>query len=74
MLKNKHVIGIKIQCSSCRFREIDEAGIRHCKKRGGRVVKPTNCCQRWKMAKGLMNAGSAGGIVRRRGTKEVVID
>jgi len=74
MLMNKHGIPIRAGCCSCNFRTIDNEGVRHCARRSGRIVQGTNICQRWKMAQGLMNAGSAGGIVRRRGTKEVVID
>ena len=69
---NAYHISVKKMCASCQFKEVENDGERVCKKMQLKVRQQFVCCH-WQMADGLRNAGRGGGVVRLRGTKEVVI-
>ena len=72
-VRNVHGILVKKGCMSCQYREIID-GVRFCKLTH---LKVTACymCKSWEMSEGLQNAGlERGGVVRLRGTLEVVIE
>ena len=69
---NAYHISVKKMCASCQFKEVENDGERVCKKMQLKVRQQFVCCH-WQMSDGLKNAGRGGGVVRLRGTKEVVI-
>ncbi len=70
---NAYGITVKKMCASCQFKEVENDGERVCKKMALRV-KQQFCCRHWQMSDGLKNAGLQNhGVVRLRGTLEVVI-
>lgn len=69
---SKYYIKVTKCCASCAHKDIDEMGERTCKVTNQQIV-PSERCRKWKMAKGLQNAGKSGGVVRLKGTTEVVI-
>jgi hypothetical protein len=55
------------------MKEVQNDGERVCQKMGLKV-KQQFCCRYWQMSDGLKNAGlQNGGVVRQRGTLEIVI-
>ena len=72
-VKNGYGIAVKKICASCKHKLIMNSGVRVCQKMEIKVEQNTHCRQ-WDMADGLKNAGlQNGGVVRHRGTKEVMI-
>ena len=69
---NAYHISVKKMCASCQFKEVENDGERVCKKMQLKVRQQFVCCH-WQMSDGLKNAGMGGGVVRLKGTKEVVI-
>ena len=69
---NAYHISVKKMCASCAMKDIMNDGERVCKKMQLKVRQQFVCCH-WQMSDGLKNAGRGGGVVRLRGTKEVVI-
>ena len=70
---NAYGITVKKMCASCAMREVHYDGKRICQKMGLKV-KQQFCCRHWQMSDGLKNAGlQMGGVVRLRGTLEIVI-
>ena len=69
---NKYHIQVKKCCASCGFREVDDDGVRTCKETQERVGK-TDLCPKWKLSKGMQQAGSARGKVCSKTTKQIVI-
>ena len=71
---NAYHISVKKMCASCQFKEVENDGERVCKKMQLKVRQQFVCCH-WQMSDGLKNAGlQNGGVVRQRGTLEIVID
>ena len=70
---NAYGITVKKMCASCAMKDIMNDGERVCKKMELKV-KQQFCCRHWQMSDGLKNAGlQMGGVVRLRGTLEIVI-
>ena len=70
---NAYGIAVKKMCASCAMKEVQNDGERVCQKMGLKV-KQQFCCHYWQMSDGLKNAGlQNGGVVRQRGTLEIVI-
>ncbi len=70
---NAYGITVKKMCASCAMKEVENDGERVCKKMQLKV-KQQFCCCHWQMSDGLKNAGLQNhGVVRLRGTKEIVI-
>ena len=69
---NKYHIRVKKCCASCGFREVDDDGVRICTETQERVGK-TDLCPKWKLSKGMQQAGSSRGKVRSKTTKQIVI-
>ena len=70
---NAYGITVKKMCASCAMKEVQNDGERVCQKMG-LIVKQQFCCRHWQMSDGLKNAGlQMGGVVRLRGTQEIVI-
>ena len=70
---NAYGITVKKMCASCKCKDITNDGERVC-KRMELKVKQQFCCRHWQMSDSLKNAGlQNGGVVRRRGTEEIVI-
>ena len=69
---NAYGITVKKMCASCAMKDIMNDGERVC-KRMELKVKQQFCCRHWQMSDGLKNAGlQNGGVVRLRGTQEIV--
>ena len=70
---NAYGIRVKKMCASCAMKEVLNDGERVCKKMGLKVNQQF-CCRHWQMSDGLKNAGlQNGGVVRLRGTQEIII-
>ena len=70
---NAYGITVKKMCASCAMKDIMNDGERVC-KRMELKVKQQFCCRHWQMSDGLKNAGlQNGGVVRLRGTQEIII-
>lgn len=69
---NDYFIKVKRCCASCKFKYITEEGERLCTWSWKTVEAHERCC-RWEMANELQNAGMSGGVVRLKGTTDVVI-
>ena len=70
---NAYHIKVNMICASCKHKEGMSDGTRVCQKMGLKVEQKYNCHQ-WEMADGLKNAGlQYGGVVRLKGTQEIVI-
>ena len=73
VVENAYHIKVKKICASCKHKQCENDGTRVCQKMGIKVKQDTHCCL-WEMTDGLKNAGlQNGGVVRHRGTKEVII-
>ena len=60
-------------CASCKHKECMNDGTRVCQKMGLKVEQKY-ICRQWEMADGLKNAGlQNGGVVRLKGTQEIII-
>ena len=71
-VKNKHFVKVKRCCASCLHKEITNEGARVCALMELKVEQMFRC-KKWQMSKGVENAGMGGGVVRLKGTQEVVI-
>ena len=70
---NAYGITVKKMCASCAMKDVLNDGERVCKKMQLKVRQQFLCCN-WQMSDGLKNAGlQNGGVVRLRGTQEIVI-
>lgn len=70
---NAYGITVKKMCASCQFKEVENDGERTCQKMQLKV-RQQFCCRQWQMSDGLKNAGlQTGGVVRLRGTREIII-
>ena len=70
---NAYGIAVKKMCASCAHKDIQNDGERVCKKMQLKVRQQFVCCH-WQMSDGLKNAGlQNGGVVRQRGTQEILI-
>ena len=70
---NAYHISVKKMCASCQFKEVENDGERVCKKMQLKV-RQQFVCFHWQMSDGLKNAGlQSGGVVRLRGTQEIII-
>ncbi len=71
-VRNAHGVKVKRCCASCQHKCIDTDGIRFCAQMMVKVEQKFQCKQ-WQMSDGLKNAGKGGGVVRLKGTTEVII-
>ena len=72
-VRNGYGIAVKKICASCKHKQCENDGSRICQKMNIKVMQNTHC-RLWEMTDGLKNAGlQNGGVVRHRGTKEVII-
>lgn len=70
---NAYGITVKKMCASCAMKDIMNDGEREC-KRMELKVRQQFCCCNWQMSDSLKNAGlQNGGVVRLRGTQEIII-
>jgi hypothetical protein len=70
---NAYGITVKKMCASCAMKDVLNDCERVC-KRMELKVKQQFCCRHWQMSDGLKNAGlQNGGVVRLRGTQEIII-
>lgn len=73
MAKNLYGHQVRQWCGSCQHKEIENDGTRVCQLMNIKVSQRM-VCPRWQMSDGLKNAGlQNGGVVRLRGTLEVII-
>ncbi len=71
--RNGHGIRVKRWCASCQHKEVENDGTRVCQKMQLMVARDF-VCRQWLMSDGLRNAGLQNhGVVRWRGTKEIII-
>ena len=74
MVKNQYGHQVRQWCSSCGYKQVENDGTRVCQLMNIKVSQRM-VCPRWQMSDGLKNAGlQNGGVVRLRGTLEVIID
>ena len=66
-----HIQVFKI-CASCENKRINDRGKRICMKTQ-KVVEQQDVCSEWEMSKGCQKAGIGGGVVRLKGTKDIII-
>ncbi len=66
-----HIQVCKI-CASCENKRINDRGKRVCMKTQ-KVVGQQDVCPVWEMSKGCQKAGIGGGVVRLKGTTEIII-
>jgi hypothetical protein len=73
VVDNAYHIKVKKICASCKHKLIMNSGVRICQKMEIKVEQQCHC-RLWEMTDGLKNAGlQNGGVVRHRGTKEIII-
>ena len=71
-VRNAHGVKVKRCCASCQHKCIEKDGTRVCAMMMIKVEQRFKCKQ-WLMSDGLKNAGMGGGVVRLKGTTEVII-
>ena len=72
-VRNAHGVKVKRCCASCQHKCIETDGTRVCAMMMIKVEQRFKCKQ-WLMSDGLKNAGlQTGGVVRLKGTTEVII-
>ena len=70
---NAYYIKVNKMCASCKHKEGQNDGSRVCQKMELKVEQ-RYCCRHWEMNNGLKNAGlQNGGVVRLKGTAEIII-
>ena len=70
---NAYHIKVKVCCASCQHKEVLKDGSRICNQMK-LIVEAASVCQQWQMSDGLKNAGLlSGGVVRLKGTAEIII-
>lgn len=69
---NMYGVRVKRCCGSCQHRCILKDGERMCAN-AMVIVEQKFCCSQWLMSDGLKNAGMGGGVVRLKGTTEILI-
>ena len=70
---NAYHISVKKMCASCTYKDIMNDGERVCKNMQLKVRQQFCCCH-WQMSDGLKKAGlQNGGVVRLKGTQEIII-
>ena len=69
---NRYGVRVKRCCASCQHRCILKDGSRLCAN-AMVIVEQKFECSRWRMGDGLKNAGMGGGVVRLKGTTEILI-
>ena len=71
-VRNAHGVKVKRCCASCQHKCIETVGTRVCAMMMIKVEQRFKCKQ-WLMSDGLKNAGKGGGVVRLKGTTEIII-
>ena len=71
-VRNSYDVKVKRCCASCQHKCIEKDGTRICSQMMIKVEQRFKCKQ-WLMSDGLKNAGKGGGVVRLKGTTEVII-
>ena len=71
-VRNAHGCKIKKCCASCQHKCIESDGTRICAAMMIKVEQRFRC-KKWQMSDGMKNAGKGGGVVRLKGTTEIVI-
>ena len=71
-VRNAHGVKVKRCCASCQHKCIKNDGTRFCALKM-MVVEQKFKCKQWQMSDGMNNAGKGGGVVRLKGTTEVII-
>lgn len=71
-VRNAHGVKVKRCCASCQHKCIEKDGSRVCAMMMIKVEQRFKCKQ-WLMSDGLKNAGNGVGVVRLKGTTEIII-
>ena len=71
-VRNAHGVKVKRCCASCQHKCIETDGTRVCALKM-MVVEQKYKCKQWQMSDGMKNAGNGEGVVRLKGTTEVII-
>ena len=71
-VRNAHGCKVKKFCGSCQYKSIESDGTRVCAAMMIKVEQRFRC-KKWQMSDGMKNAGKGGGVVRLKGTTEIVI-
>ena len=71
-VRNSYDVKVKRCCASCEHKCIEKDGTRVCAQMMIKVEQRFKCKQ-WLMSDGLKNAGKGGGVVRLKGTAEIII-
>ena len=70
--KNAYGVKVKRCCASCQHKCVEKDGTRVCSLTMMEVQQRFKCKQ-WQMSDGMKNAGKGGGVVRLKGTTEIII-
>ena len=71
-VRNAYGCKIKKCCANCQHKCINNEGTRVCTLMKQKVEQKFKC-KKWQMSDGMKNAGKGGGVVRLKGTTEVII-
>ena len=71
-VRNAYGVKVKRCCASCQHKCIETDGTRVCAQMMIKVEQRFKCKQ-WLMSDGLKNAGKGEGVVRLKGTTEIII-
>ena len=71
-VRNAHGVKVKRCCASCQHKCIESDGTRICALMMLKVQQKFKC-KKWQMSDGMKNAGKGGGVVRLKGTQEIII-
>ena len=71
-VRNAHGVKVKRCCASCQHKCIESDDTRVCALMMLKVQQKFKC-KKWQMSDGMKNAGKGGGVVRLKGTTEIVI-
>ena len=69
---NKYHVRVRKWCASCEQKVVDDEGNRICS--GMQLKVPQDfICPKWELSVALQKVGLMGGVVRLKGTTEVII-
>ena len=71
-VRNAYGVKVKRCCASCQHKCVEADGTRVCALKM-MVVEQKFKCKQWQMSDGMKNAGKGGGVVRLKGTTEIII-
>ena len=65
IVRNKHGIGVRVICASCKYCQLDKGAMRICMKGAGRVDR-TDWCDGWEIKERMDKVGEGSGRVLKK--------